>query len=128
HKCIQFHRLAIWLCKSYRTSFGFCRGLLQTNRCPFLHIRLSLAESKTFATKHAALTPVSCSVVPQGSVSNVDMDGKNTLQIKAISVVISTFETLPVRVLHLAANGAGYRPAAGRRAGDLSGPHRSLSA
>jgi hypothetical protein len=31
----------------------------------------------------------------KGSVSNVDMDGKNTLQIKAIRVVISTFETLP---------------------------------
>jgi hypothetical protein len=28
-------------------------------------------------------------------VSNVDMDGNNTLQIKAIRVVISTFETLP---------------------------------
>jgi hypothetical protein len=31
----------------------------------------------------------------RGGVSNVDMDGKNTLQIKAIRVVISTFETLP---------------------------------
>ena len=30
-----------------------------------------------------------------GGVSNVDMDGNNTLQIKAIRVVISTFETLP---------------------------------
>src|SRR5438093_12296422 len=65
HKCIQLNGLAIWLCKSCRTSFDFCRGLLQTNTCPFLHIRLSLAESKTFATQHAALTPVSCSVVPQ---------------------------------------------------------------
>jgi hypothetical protein len=31
----------------------------------------------------------------RGGVSNVDMDGNNTLQIKAIRVVISTFETLP---------------------------------
>jgi hypothetical protein len=31
-----------------------------------------------------------------GGVSNVDMDGNNTLQIKAIKVVISTFETRPV--------------------------------
>jgi hypothetical protein len=30
-----------------------------------------------------------------GGVSNVDIDGNNTLQIKAIGVVISTFETLP---------------------------------
>ena len=30
-----------------------------------------------------------------GSVSNVDIDGNNALQIKAIGVVISTFETLP---------------------------------
>jgi hypothetical protein len=31
----------------------------------------------------------------QGGVSNVDIDGNNALQIKAIGVVISTFETLP---------------------------------
>src|SRR5215470_492760 len=30
-----------------------------------------------------------------GGVSNVDIDGNNALQIKAIGVVISTFETLP---------------------------------
>jgi hypothetical protein len=30
-----------------------------------------------------------------GGVSNVDIDGKNTLQIKAIGATISTFETLP---------------------------------
>ena len=30
-----------------------------------------------------------------GGVSNVDIDGNNTLQIKAIGVVISTIETLP---------------------------------
>ena len=38
------------------------------NMCPFLHIRPSRAESKTFATQHAALTPVSCSVVPQNPI------------------------------------------------------------
>jgi hypothetical protein len=32
-----------------------------------------------------------------GGVSNVDIDGNNALQIKAIGVVISTFETLPAR-------------------------------
>src|SRR5262249_7598468 len=32
-----------------------------------------------------------------GSVSNVDIDGNNTLQIKAIGAAISTFETLPPR-------------------------------
>ena len=31
----------------------------------------------------------------RGGVSNVDRDGNNALQIKAIGVVISTFETLP---------------------------------
>jgi len=31
----------------------------------------------------------------EGGVSNVDIDGNNTLQIKAIGVVISTFDTLP---------------------------------
>jgi hypothetical protein len=31
----------------------------------------------------------------EGGVSNVDIDGNNALQIKAIGVVISTFETLP---------------------------------
>ena len=30
-----------------------------------------------------------------GGVSNVDIDGKNALQIKAIGVVIATVETLP---------------------------------
>src|SRR5262249_49318296 len=30
-----------------------------------------------------------------GGVSNVDIDGNNALQIKAIGVIISTFETLP---------------------------------
>jgi hypothetical protein len=30
----------------------------------------------------------------RGGVSNVDIDGNNALQIKAIGVVISTFETL----------------------------------
>src|SRR5438093_13230068 len=30
-----------------------------------------------------------------GGVSNVDIDGNNTLQTKAIGVAISTFETLP---------------------------------
>jgi hypothetical protein len=31
----------------------------------------------------------------EGGVSNVDIDGNNTLHVKAIGVVISTFETLP---------------------------------
>ena len=30
-----------------------------------------------------------------GGVSNVDIDGNNAWQIKALGVVISTFETLP---------------------------------
>jgi hypothetical protein len=33
----------------------------------------------------------------RGGVSNMDIDGNNTLQIKAIGVVISTFDTLPTR-------------------------------
>ena len=33
----------------------------------------------------------------EGGVANVDIDGNNALQIKAIGVVISTFETLPMR-------------------------------
>ena len=31
----------------------------------------------------------------QGGVSNVDIDGNNTLEIKAVGVTISSFETLP---------------------------------
>jgi hypothetical protein len=31
----------------------------------------------------------------RGGVSNVDMDGNNTLQIKAIKVAIATFEIRP---------------------------------
>ena len=34
-----------------------------------------------------------------GGVSTVDIDGKNTLQIKARGVVISTFETRPTHAL-----------------------------
>ena len=37
-----------------------------------------------------------------GGVSNVDIDRNNTLQIKAIEAVISTFETLPRTCLRLA--------------------------
>ena len=33
-----------------------------------------------------------------GSVSNVDIDGNNTMQIKVLGAPISTFETLPTRV------------------------------
>jgi hypothetical protein len=32
-----------------------------------------------------------------GGVSNVDIDGNNTIEIKAIEVAISTFETLPTQ-------------------------------
>jgi hypothetical protein len=35
----------------------------------------------------------------RGGVSNVDIAGNNALQIKAIGVTISTFETLPKRLL-----------------------------
>jgi hypothetical protein len=35
---------------------------------------------------------------PDGSVSNVDIAGNNALQIKAIGVTNSTFETLPKRL------------------------------
>ena len=38
--------------------------------------------------------------IPIGGVSNVDMDGNNALQIKAIGVAISTFETLPLGDSH----------------------------
>jgi hypothetical protein len=40
------------------------------------------------------------SVTKRGGVSNADINGNNAWQIKAIGVVISTFETRP---------GAGYR-------------------
>ena len=39
-----------------------------------------------------------------GGVSNVNIDGNNALQIKAIGVVISNFETLPRSVMEHAAN------------------------
>jgi len=42
-----------------------------------------------------------------GSVSKVDIDGNNILQIKAIGVVISTFETLPnIATSHIKEEGA----------------------
>ena len=34
--------------------------------------------------------------IRRGGVSNVDRDGKNTLEIKVIGVAISTFEPLPL--------------------------------
>src|SRR5262245_35356541 len=45
---------------------------------------------------------MSSTVIQQkGGVSNVDIDGNNAFQIKAIGVVISTFETLPGKDLRL---------------------------
>ena len=41
-----------------------------------------------------------------GGVSNVDIDGNNSLKIKAIGIVISTFETLPAPELSVV---YGYR-------------------
>jgi hypothetical protein len=41
-------------------------------------------------------TPTASQGTRRGGVSNVDIDGNNALQIKAIGVVISTFETLPL--------------------------------
>jgi hypothetical protein len=38
--------------------------------CPFRHRWPYFAESRTFATRHAALTLVSCSVVPQNPIHN----------------------------------------------------------
>jgi hypothetical protein len=38
-----------------------------------------------------------------GGVSNVDIDGNNTLHVKAIGVAISTFETLPSLPLNVLA-------------------------
>ena len=35
-----------------------------------------------------------------GGVSNVDIGGNSTLQIKVIEVIISTFETLPTGIIH----------------------------
>jgi site-specific DNA recombinase len=48
-------------------------------------LRLNRERSPRNTKKHAYL----------GGVSNVDIDGNNTLQIKALGVTISTFETLP---------------------------------
>jgi hypothetical protein len=48
-----------------------------------------------------------------GGVSNVDIDGSNAWQIKAIGVVISTFETLPSHKLlccHVQERGEGHAP------------------
>src|SRR5262249_52579786 len=36
-------------CKNCRTSFGFCRGLLQTDICPLRHKRPFVAESRSAA-------------------------------------------------------------------------------
>jgi cell division protein FtsX len=58
---------------------------------------LTLMASNAVAVMQAALRAV-------GGVSNVDMDGNNTLQIKAIKVVISTFETRPLFVTLPVAN------------------------
>ena len=49
------------------------------------------SQRKEWHDVHRRLLPA----LPEGGVSNVDIDGINALQIKAIGVVISTFETLP---------------------------------
>jgi len=60
------------------------------------------AQAVDPGTTQKPLTPlVSPQTLPatpdniEGGVSNVDIDGNNAFQIKAIGVVISTFETLP---------------------------------
>ena len=42
-----------------------------------------------------SLTPSQDVTAMKGSVSNVDIDGNNTMQIKVLGAPISTFETLP---------------------------------
>ena len=49
HKSIQLNSLHPRLCKSCRTSFGFCRRLLRTNMSPFHRRRPFFAESRSSA-------------------------------------------------------------------------------
>src|SRR4029453_15488635 len=81
---IQLNTLHTPLCKNCRTRFGFCRRLLRTNMSPFHCRRPFFAESKIFATRHAALTPVSCSVVPQNQSSPYGGGKKTFLQILSL--------------------------------------------
>ena len=55
--------------------------------CEALEQRLALEERKQRPQASSAWQP--------GGVSNVDIDGNNTLHIKTIGVTIATFETLP---------------------------------
>jgi hypothetical protein len=52
---IRLNRLLSCLCKSCRTSFGFCRGLLRTHLWSFRHRRPYFAESRSSATVIAGL-------------------------------------------------------------------------
>jgi len=55
HKSIQLNSLHPRLCKSCRTSFGFCRRLLRTNMSPFHRRRPFFAESRSSAKLIAGL-------------------------------------------------------------------------
>ena len=58
-----------------------------------------------------------------GGVSDTGIDGNNTLEIKAIGVTVSTFETRPTRVA-ATASPAAAAPAADA-AGEVHGKRRS---
>src|SRR5499433_847762 len=57
--------------------------------------RVLVVRSPIHATHQAAGLETRLRHAETGGVSNVDIDGNNTLEIKAIGVVISTFETRP---------------------------------
>jgi len=60
----------------------------------------ALASSAETSVVRHRTCPAGVRVVHHdGGVSNVDIDGNNTLEIKAIGVVISTFETRPAYAL-----------------------------
>jgi len=59
------------------------------------HLLAIVTALQTRGVAFRSLTEQMDTTTPHGSVSNVDIDGNNTLLIKAIGVTISTFETLP---------------------------------
>jgi predicted flavoprotein YhiN len=58
--------------------------------------RKTRARLWTWSLKTAYTRVIEVMEVSSGGVSNVDIDRNNTLQIKSIEAVISTFETLPI--------------------------------
>src|SRR5262245_41198656 len=83
-----------YMCVRASAFYSLCRG--RSVRVPLWRQRIPARRlSKNFPAPHQLDIDLWTEFLGMGSVSNVDIDGNNTLQIKAIGAAISTFETLP---------------------------------